>query len=242
MSALAQSGHRLVRCTCPLLTQSGHRVRDRMQFPVTCLARYFFGEISLLEAVVSRRGEKERQLAGREQEGGTAMPEQVIRDAIDNITKVISARPDKARVKNASATASRINDLTFSVARPNGEAVHTDMPKAIGGGGGVRNRAGWCARRSPRTGTAIAMRAAKLRIAVEKLEVSVESESDNRGLLGLDQTISAALIGLRTIVRIRAANTTPGELESLVHWGDVHSPVACTLRSALAADIEMLVE
>ena len=59
------------------------------------------------------------------------------------------------------------------------------------------------------TGTAIAMRAAKLGIAVEKLEVSVESESDNRGLLGLDQTISAALIGLRTIVRIRAANTTP---------------------------------
>ena len=171
------------------------------------------------------------------------MPEQVIRDAIDNITKVISARPDKARVKNASATASRINDLTFSVAGPNGEAVHTDMPKAIGGGGGVP-QPGWLVRAALAscTGTAIAMRAAKLGIAVEKLEVSVESESDNRGLLGLDQTISAALTGLRTIVRIRAANTTPGELQSLVHWGDAHSPVACTLRSALAADIEVLVE
>jgi uncharacterized OsmC-like protein len=171
------------------------------------------------------------------------MTEQAIRDAIDNIAKVISERPDKARVKNAPATASLTNDLTFSVTGPNGEAVHTDMPKAIGGGGGVP-QPGWLVRAALAscTGTVIAMRAAKLGIAVEKLEVSVESESDNRGMLGLDQSVSAALIGLRTVVRIRAANTTPDELQSLVRWSDAHSPVACTLRSALAANIEVVVE
>ena len=171
------------------------------------------------------------------------MSEQAIRDAIDNVAKVIFERPDKARVKNAPATAYLINDLTFSVAGPNGEAVHTDMPKGIGGGGGVP-QPGWLVRAALAscTGTVIAMRAAKLGIAVEKLEVAFESKSDNRGLLGLDQSISAALIGLRAIVRIRAANTTPGELQSLVRWGDAHSPVACTLRSALAAGIEVVVE
>lgn len=170
------------------------------------------------------------------------MSEQAIRDAIDNIAKVISATPDKGRVKNAPATASLINDLTLSVVGPNGESARTDMPRSIGGGGGVP-QPGWLMRAALAscTGTVIAMRAAKLGIAVEKLEVSVESESDNRGLLGLDQSISAALTGLRTIVRIRAGNTPPDELQSLIRWSDAHSPVACTLRSALA-DIEVVVE
>jgi uncharacterized OsmC-like protein len=119
--------------------------------------------------------------------------------------------------------------------------VETDMPKGIGGGGRVP-QPGWLLRAALAscTGTAIAMRAAKVGIALEKLDVSVESQSDNRGLLGLDNGISAALIGLRTIVHVRAANATRDQLESLVRWGDAHSPVACTLRSALAAEIAVV--
>jgi len=72
--------------------------------------------------------------------------------------------------------------------------------------------------------------------------VIVESQSDNRGLLGLDDDVSAAVIGLRTEVHIRAANASRDQLESLVRWSDAHSPVACTLRSALAAEVEVAVE
>lgn len=86
------------------------------------------------------------------------------------------------------------------------------------------------------------MRAARLGIALDKLDVTVESESDNRGLLGLNPDISAALIGLRAVVHIRATNASRDRLESLVRWGDAHSPVACTLRSALAANIDVMVE
>jgi uncharacterized OsmC-like protein len=171
------------------------------------------------------------------------MSEQAIREAMDNAAKVIAANPDKARVKNASATASLKDRLTLSVTGPNGEAVETDMPKGIGGGGCVP-QPGWLMRAALAscTGTVIAMRAAKLGIALEKLDVIVESQSDNRGLLGLDHDVPAAMIGLRAVVRIRAANASRDQLESLVRWGDAHSPVACTLRSALAAEIEVVVE
>ena len=86
------------------------------------------------------------------------------------------------------------------------------------------------------------MRAAQLGITLDKLEVNVDSESDNRGLLGLDEKVSAALSDLRTVVNVRAANASPADLKALVQWADTQSPVACTLRSALAANIEVVTE
>jgi len=171
------------------------------------------------------------------------MPEQTIRDAIDNVSKAVAANPDKARVRNASAVASLKGGLAFATTGPNGEAVVTDMPKAIGGGGGVP-QPGWLLRAALAscTGTVIAMRTAKVGITLDKLEVNVDSQSDNRGMLGLDENVSAALIGLRTVVNVRATNATHADLRTLVQWGDAHSPVACTLRSALGANIEVVVE
>ena len=171
------------------------------------------------------------------------MPEPTIRDVIDSVSKAIAASPDKARVKNARATANLTGELTFEISGPNGEAAMTDMPKAIGGGGGVP-QPGWLLRAALAscTGTVIAMRAAKLGITLDRLEVHVDSQSDNRGMLGLVENVSAALIGLRTVVNVRAANATRDDLQSLVQWADAHSPVACTLRSALAANIEIIVE
>jgi uncharacterized OsmC-like protein len=171
------------------------------------------------------------------------MPEQSIREAIDNVSKAIATNPDKARVKNATAIASLKSELAFAITGPNGETVVTGMPKAIGGGGEVP-QPGWLLRAALAscTGTVIAMRAAKLGITLDKLEVKVDSQSDNRGLLGLDDSVSAALIGLCTIVNVRAVNATPADLQALVKWADAHSPVACTLRSALAANIETVIE
>jgi uncharacterized OsmC-like protein len=168
------------------------------------------------------------------------MANQAIREAIDHVAKVIATNPEKARVSNATAIASLKNDLSFSISDPNGESINTDMPRGIGGGGGVP-QPGWLLRAALAscTGTVIAMRAAQLGIDLEKLEVRVESHSDNRGLLGLDEGVSAALIELRTVVRIRAANASRDQLVSLARWADAHSPVACTLRNMLAGEIEV---
>jgi uncharacterized OsmC-like protein len=86
--------------------------------------------------------------------------------------------------------------------------------------------------------TVIAMRAAKLGIALTQLEVTVESDSDLRGLLGLDEKVSAGLNPMRTKVRI-SGDADPPALRALVQWADAHSPVGCTVRNAAACSLDV---
>src|SRR4029078_3448181 len=118
------------------------------------------------------------------------MPQQAIREAIDNVARAIAANPEKGLVKNSPATASLTNDLTFSITGPKGEKAQTDMPKALGGGNGVPQPGSLLgAALAACTGTVIAMRAAQVGIALDKLDVTVESQGDNRGMLGLDHSV-----------------------------------------------------
>jgi OsmC-like protein len=84
------------------------------------------------------------------------------------------------------------------------------------------------------------MRAARLGIHLTKLEVSVESDGDNRGILGLDDKFSAGLSSLRTNVQIGADNANPEQLQELVRWAERHSPVGCTVRDAPINTINIL--
>ena len=156
-----------------------------------------------------------------------------IREAQEKFANTIAQDPTRARVKNSPATASLEHGLKIRVTGPRGEAVETDMPAAVGGAGSAANP-GWLLRAglASCTATVIAMRAAKLGVALDTLEVSVESESDNRGMLGLDEKVSAGLGDLRTHVRIGAAGVDGAQLQEIVRWADAHSPVACTLREA----------
>jgi uncharacterized OsmC-like protein len=163
-----------------------------------------------------------------------------IRESMEKVAAAIAAEPHKARARNAPATASYAGGLQFSIGGPNGEKCDTDMPKGVGGTASAPPP-GWMLRAALAscTGTVIVMRAAKLGVKLDKLDVTVESESDNRGMLGLDDRVSAALSGFRTRVFIRAENAAPAELEAIVRWADAHSPVGCTLRHVLSSDIEV---
>lgn len=90
--------------------------------------------------------------------------------------------------------------------------------------------------------TVIAMRAAQLGVRLKTLEVTVESDSDNRGMLGTDERVYAGLLSLRTKVRIGADGAKPTELREIVAWGEAHSPVGCTIRRApnVATDVEIV--
>jgi hypothetical protein len=76
------------------------------------------------------------------------------------------------------------------------------------------------------------MRAARLGVNLTTLEVTVESDGDHRGILGLDERISAGMSSLRTTVRIGADNANSEQLADLVRWADGHSPVGCTVQDA----------
>jgi uncharacterized OsmC-like protein len=92
------------------------------------------------------------------------------------------------------------------------------------------------------TTTAIAMRAAKQGISLTRLEITVESSSDSRGLLGLDEKVSAGLSQIVCRVRIAADGVAPERLRELAEWGDRHSPVACTTRNTpdFAIEVEVV--
>jgi uncharacterized OsmC-like protein len=154
-----------------------------------------------------------------------------IRDALERAKLVFAERPAVARKANASATAVLVGGLRCDITGPEGEHATSDMPKPMGGEASGPNP-GWFLRASMAScaATAIAMRAAVLGIAIERLEVGVHSESDARGLLGMDD-VSAALSNMRMDVKIGAKGATAQQLKELVEWAEAHSPVSCTLRN-----------
>jgi uncharacterized OsmC-like protein len=156
-----------------------------------------------------------------------------IAEALDRVSRAVMANPEKAGAKLGPATATMAGGLKFHVTGPSGERIETDMPPAMGGGNTSPNP-GWLFRASLAAccSTVIAQRAARLGIDLTDLEVTVEGDGDVRGLLGLDDNVSAGHSALRTNVRIGAHNATPAQLEELVRWARDHAPVGSTVRDA----------
>src|SRR5256885_16647631 len=102
------------------------------------------------------------------------------------------------------------------VVGPGGEEIKTDMPRAMGGNASDPNP-GWFFRASLASccATVIALRAARLGINLSKLEVAVESEGDTRGILGLDDRISAGRAALRHPVAIEAEQGGSAQLHEM---------------------------
>ena len=164
----------------------------------------------------------------------------MVRDALDSLARALEANPEKARVKNVPARARRVEALRCSVEGPNGESLQTDMPKPMGGAASGPNP-GWLLRAAMAscTATAIAMRAAREGIELSTLEVNVESMSDNRGLLGMDESVSAGFDAMKMKIRIGAHGRAAHELRALAEWGDAHSPVGCTVRRGFHYAVEV---
>jgi uncharacterized OsmC-like protein len=164
-----------------------------------------------------------------------------IREAIESLSTAISADPAKARAKSVPATARLTEGLKCEVTGPQGQRVLTDMPPAMGGSAAAPNP-GWFLRGAMAScmATVIAMRAAKLGITLQALEVTVESDADHRGILGLDERIPAGQTAMRSTVRIRG-NADARMLRELVAWADAHSPVGCTVKDGPPCSLDIQV-
>ena len=79
--------------------------------------------------------------------------------------------------------------------------------------------------------TMIATRAAQLGITLDLLEVTILSEVDYRGVLGLDDSVIPAMTNLRPEIKISAAGVPQAVLSEIVRWGEEHSPVARTIKA-----------
>jgi uncharacterized OsmC-like protein len=163
-----------------------------------------------------------------------------IRDAIDTVSAAITADPAKARAKNAPATARLVSGLQCEVTGPYEERLLTDMPKAMGGAASGPNP-GWLLRGALAscTATVVAMRAAKLGVLLDHLEITVETETDTRGLLGLNEDVSAGMAPVVMKVKIGSQEASPEVLREIVAWSDAHSPVGCTIRQAPGCSLQV---
>jgi hypothetical protein len=83
------------------------------------------------------------------------------------------------------------------------------------------------------------MRAAELEISLSQLEVTAESETDMRGLLGAGDDIDPG--PARALLRVRLAADAADErqLRELVEWADSHSPVGDGVRRPIPVELEI---
>src|SRR5258708_13190079 len=126
-----------------------------------------------------------------------------IQQSIEGVIKSLSEHPEECRYTDSAATAVVEEGLRCRAEGPNGRMLMSDMPTAIGGGESAPSP-GWLSRAALANcdATVIAMRAAQLSVTLTTLEVTVDSESDDRGLLVLDDAIFALPLTFRFRVRI----------------------------------------
>ena len=83
------------------------------------------------------------------------------------------------------------------------------------------------------------MRAAELGIPLQGVEVVVDSESDDRGILALDDELPAGPLSVATRVWISADGVEPQVLRELVEWADQYSPVSDVLRRVVPTSTQV---
>ncbi len=168
------------------------------------------------------------------------MATEYIREALSGASAYLTEHPDEARYTDGEATARLEEGLRFRVENPDGAAVTTDMPPSVGGGGRAPS-AGWLFRAALAScvGTVTAMRAAQEGVALDTLEVTVDSESDDRGILGLDPSVPAGPLSIRVRVRVTAPGEDPERLRAIAAWGSDHCPVCDTAKRAVPVSLEV---
>jgi uncharacterized OsmC-like protein len=166
------------------------------------------------------------------------MSSEAIKLALAGATEYLTANPAEARYRDGAARAVLRDGLLVDTAGPDGEAVTTDMSRSVGGSGSAPSP-GWLLRAAVAScaATLIAMRAAMLDVVLESLEVTVDSESDDRGVLGIDASTPAGPLSLRIAVSVRAPGTDADGLRSIIEWGVEHCPVVDAVRRSVPTEI-----
>lgn len=165
-----------------------------------------------------------------------------IKESLDRVAKHFMEHPLDALAQDKPAIAVLESGLRCRADGPNGAMLITDMPTPVGGTA-TAPTPGWYLRAAIANcdATVIAMRAAQLGIALSRLEVTVDSESDNRGLLGIADAVPPGPLSVRVCVRIAAEGASASQLHELVRWAEQHSPVNDAVRRAVPVTTEVTV-
>jgi uncharacterized OsmC-like protein len=116
------------------------------------------------------------------------------------------------------------------------------MPKGIGGGAS-KPSPGWYFRAAAAACVAslIGIRAAMTEVELppDSIEVTVDSESDDRGILGLDARIPAGALSIRVVVTVHGGAPGRDAIEQIAQWAVDHCPVTDTAQRAIPIEIRL---
>ena len=164
-----------------------------------------------------------------------------IGDAIRSASDYLSEHPDEAAYTDSTAVATLETGLRVTAVDPSGRSVRTDMPAGVGGEDSAPS-AGWLLRAAVAScdATLIAMRAEMLGVTLSSVEVTVDSESNDYGILGLDASIPAGPFSMRARVKLSSPDADEGMLEEIVEWAAAHCPVHDAVKRAVPVSVEIV--
>ncbi|MGH2701619.1 MAG: OsmC family protein [Actinomycetota bacterium] len=161
-----------------------------------------------------------------------------IRTAIQGAVDYLTEHPADARATDSFATATVEEGLRCVVRGPDGAESHTDMVTSVGGANSAPSP-GWLLRAATAScvATLIAMKAAIEGLSLGAIEVTVDSESNDLGILGIDDEVPAAPSSVSVRVKLEADDDTD-KVQEIIRWADEHCPVTDLTRRSIPVTLE----
>lgn len=162
-----------------------------------------------------------------------------IRSSIENAVRYLTEHPDEARYTDSAATAVLEEGLRCRVTGPDDASILTDMPPSVGGGDAAPSP-GWLFRAALAScaATLVAMECARDGVSLERLEVTVDSESDDRGILAIDPSVPSGPLSVRVHVRVTASDGAEA-LGEIVERAAKQCPVYDTAARAVPVTLSL---
>jgi uncharacterized OsmC-like protein len=170
------------------------------------------------------------------------MPRHEISKAVAEVERFLQSQDDPGPRADVPAIATIEAGLRCRIESPDGKAIYTDMPDNVGGCA-TANSPGWHLRAALAScdATLLTLRAARIGLELDSVEVRVEASSDGRGMF-LDEGVSAGSSEMCLHFKIGAGNASAQQIKELVRWVEQHSPVGTDIMRAveLSSQIEIV--
>jgi len=168
------------------------------------------------------------------------MSTESIRTAIRGAIEYLTEHPNDGRATDTFATATMEDDLRCVVRGPDGAETHTDMVTSVGGANTAPSP-GWLVRAGTAScvATLIVMKAALENVDLGTVEVTVDSESDDLGILGIDEETPGGPLSVSVRVSLGSAGGEVAKLREIVEWADTHCPVTDLTRRNVPVTLEV---
>lgn len=117
--------------------------------------------------------------------------------------------------------------------------IYTDMVTSVGCGNTAPSP-GWMLRAATAScvTTLIAMKAALDDLELGNIEVTVDSQSDDIGILGIDERVPAGPLSVSVRVKVDSNGNDPEKLREPVSWAHDHCPLCNLTKRSVPITLE----